>query len=369
MKKKLFLCFLLIFTMLALPVSALEGETVSLVSDDSGYKIIVPGFIDIREVEDEFGQYYTAIIMKTPEANEEGEYPIFEIVTTDSDAVMIDSYPGIVNEGQIAGYQGTFDNGRAIYTIDYWNFIDEIKNAEGQLIFLFDFIVTDKDGAEVFNVIDLYVVFEDADATETATDTETADTETTEVDEPSSWAKEEVLNAVSLGLVPESMLNNYTENITRSDFCQLVVQLLAVKENKTFEQYITDHTVDSSINPFTDTEEQFILIANAANIVGGRGNGLFDPNGAITRQEAAVMLMRTAQYLHLEMTIDQSNTFSDDSSIANWAKEAVVIVSLIEDKTNASKLMGGTGNNQFSPTDHYTRQQAFITMKRLFNSF
>jgi hypothetical protein len=53
-------------------------------------------------------------------------------------------------------------------------------------------------------------------------------------------------------------------------------------------------------------------------------------------------------------------TFADNASISTWAVEAV-------GKMQASQIMGGTGNNNFSPSGTFTREQSIMTILRLFN--
>lgn len=187
------------------------------------------------------------------------------------------------------------------------------------------------------------------------------------LDKPSDWAKAEVDEAVSLDLVPKELQNAYTQNISRADFSKLVVQLVTTKTKQSVDSLLVEQ--GKKVNPaaFSDTKDSNILMANALGIVNGKGAGKFDPNGLITRQEAAVMLNRTANVLGMEMK-SSGNKFEDDRQIASWAKEAVSFVSSTKDKTTNGYVMGGTGNNRFSPTVTYTKQQAMITMKRLFNS-
>lgn len=185
---------------------------------------------------------------------------------------------------------------------------------------------------------------------------------------PDTWAKPEVDQAVSLKLVPADLQNKYTENITRADFCKLVVNLLTAKTGKTVNALLEENKVSIKAGVFTDTSDDTVLAANALGIVGGKGNGLFDPNGSITRQEAAVMLQRTAKVLNFKLEAVEKIEFSDSSAFESWAVEAIAFVSAATDAQSNTKVMGGTGNNLFSPADTYTRQQAFITVKRLFNA-
>lgn len=187
------------------------------------------------------------------------------------------------------------------------------------------------------------------------------------VDEPSDWAKAEIEAAVALELIPESMLNGYEDNITRADFSKLIIHLLSVKNGKTADELLIHYGKIIEDSVFTDTQDETVLAANALGIVSGKGNGKFDPDGNITRQEAAAMLTRTAGLLELKSDT-ASAIFADDKRIADWAKDSVAFVASVQDKSNGAWIMGGTGNNKFSPDGTYTRQQAFITMKRLFNA-
>ncbi|MEF3302485.1 WG repeat-containing protein [Paenibacillus sp. GYB003] len=186
-------------------------------------------------------------------------------------------------------------------------------------------------------------------------------------DIPSDWAKPEVEKAFSLNLIPDEMKFGYISNISRADFSKLVVHLLEVKTGKTVDSLLAEKNKKIDSSAFSDTSDPDILTAYSLGIVGGKGNGVFDPEGDITRQEAAVMLMRTANILGISPE-NSSPSFADNNDIANWAMESVSAVTSIKDKTNRSAVMGSTGSNRFSPIAGYTRQQAFITVKRLFNA-
>lgn len=180
-----------------------------------------------------------------------------------------------------------------------------------------------------------------------------------DLDVPDKWAKEEVEHLISLGIVPSSIQNNYKENITRDEFCNLVINLIEVKTGKKINILISDLNRDVAENPFIDTDKEWIINANSLEVVSGRGNGIFDPEGNITRQEAAVMLTNTADVLGIEVG-DLNSVFADDSKIASWAKSSVGFVS-------NEGIMVGMGNNIFNPKGTYTRQQAIVTVLRLFN--
>lgn len=190
------------------------------------------------------------------------------------------------------------------------------------------------------------------------------------VEKPDAWAQPEVDSAIAAGLVPENMRKNYQDNITRADFCRLAINLIEIKRMK-IDIFMTTRGMSGRVLPpisFTDTNDPHVLAASRLGIVHGVGNNKFDPNGKITRQDAAVMLQLTAKVLDFTEPNGTSVSFADSSKFASYAVNAIDFVSTATDKESGNKIMGGTGNNYFSPLSPYTRQQAYITILRLFNA-
>ncbi|PYI51017.1 S-layer homology domain-containing protein [Paenibacillus flagellatus] len=188
------------------------------------------------------------------------------------------------------------------------------------------------------------------------------------LDQPADWAKGEVDAAIAAGLVPDAMRIGYANAITRADFSELAVRLLSVKTGKSIDGLLAERGKRIDRSAFRDTDDRDVLAAYALGIVSGKDGGLFDPYGDITRQEAAVMLSRTAQALGLGEAGAAAASFADDGDVAAWAKAAVLFVASVKDKTNGAAVMGSIGDNAFDPAGRYTRQQAFITIKRLLNA-
>ena len=173
-------------------------------------------------------------------------------------------------------------------------------------------------------------------------------------DIPSAWAQDDVWAAICGKLVPNDLQGTYTANITREEFCRLMVTLVEKKTGK---------ALPAPAAPFTDTQSPAVAAAYKAGIVKGASVTNFDPSGSITRQEAAVMLSRTAGLLGL--AAGTGETFADGGSIASWAADGVAFTSGLTDSTGA-RVMGGTGDGNFSPAALYSREQAILTTLRLF---
>lgn len=184
--------------------------------------------------------------------------------------------------------------------------------------------------------------------------------------EMDSWAYAEVVQAIEAGLIPLDLQNQYQANITRADFAALAVELITTETGKTAEELVMEATGKTMTElvtayPFADANSGDVLVANALGIINGKGNGMFDPYGQLTRQDAATILMRTGQYLGKMETGGTAVAFTDRDAIAGYAQEAV-------DYVSALGVMNGTSADTFSPLGSYTRQQAYLTVCRLYEA-
>ena len=171
-------------------------------------------------------------------------------------------------------------------------------------------------------------------------------------EQPSSWAKDQVGLAIDAGIVPQALQSRYTDTATRADFCALVVALI---EEYWGEAITAEET-------FTDTDDINVRKAATLGIVQGVGNGAFNPNGELTREQAATMLERTYQVSRRILQGGGASSFADSSSVSPWAADAVA-------KMENSGIMTGVGNNRFDPQGPYSREQSIMTMYRLYRLF
>lgn len=183
------------------------------------------------------------------------------------------------------------------------------------------------------------------------------------LDVPDNWAIDQVQSAIKLNLVPAYMQYGYKDNISRRDFASLITALIEVKTGKDIDTVLSEKKLDMKNSSFIDVNEKEteVVAANKLGIVYGVGGGIFNPNGEITRQEAAVMLSRTAEVLGMNISKTSTKYYSDKSKIKDWAKEGVDFVS-------SSNIMTGIDDRHFDPIGKYTRQQAYITMLRMLNA-
>ena len=110
------------------------------------------------------------------------------------------------------------------------------------------------------------------------------------------------------------------KTMTRAEFAAIVTRALGLtaKDTKVFSDV-----------PSSKWYAGYIGTANSSGIVNGVGNGKFNPEGTITRQEAAAMVARAAKLCGLDTEMDAGATkdvlaqFGDYRSVANWAKESL----------------------------------------------
>ena len=169
----------------------------------------------------------------------------------------------------------------------------------------------------------------------------------------SQWAEESLVSADEAGLLPNFFADrDLTANISRIDFCHLAYKMLEQKS------LISENNVKSS---FADTDDKEVTFLANSGIINGRSETEFAPNDDITREEAAVILTNTAEFMGVKEDIALFDTvFSDYDTVSDWAKESVR-------KMDSLGIMRGVGDNNFSPKSNYTMEQSAITMLKLFN--
>ncbi len=180
--------------------------------------------------------------------------------------------------------------------------------------------------------------------------------------EPSEWAIEEINIGVEDGLVPGDLLDDYTTNINRRDFCKMIMHIYI--KNKGFDG------IDDFLNankdytyPFDDLnadneDDKYIYGANILKIVNGVSNNQFSPDANLTREQASKIIYNLYKMLGGKDVNDSENDFLDDNLISPWAKEYVY-------KAKSIGLMKGVGEGKFNPLGSYTREQAIITALRV----
>ena len=160
------------------------------------------------------------------------------------------------------------------------------------------------------------------------------------------WAKESIDYAVGRGFLTGTTGTAFSPDtvITRS--------MLATALGRLAGADVTCYKTSSFSDVKTgDSCQPYIEWAYKMGILQSTGNNLFNPDGAITREEMAVIMINYVNAIGFTLPVTREKaTYADDSSISSNCKEAVT------DLQQAGIMMGGS-KNQFNPKADTTRAE------------
>lgn len=165
-----------------------------------------------------------------------------------------------------------------------------------------------------------------------------------------SFAKEAIHRLAKRGIVSGDGTGAFLprNHVTRAEFVTMVTRMLKMEP------------VQNDLPAFRDVSKSawyYGWIHAALNLSIIEGNGYrFNPNDPITRQEAAVIVIRAMK----QSGVNSKHTaaiYTDSASIAEWAWSAV------SQATNTGWLQGSKG--QFRPQDAITREETAALLDRV----
>ncbi|PQP80824.1 glycoside hydrolase [Paenibacillus sp. PCH8] len=166
-----------------------------------------------------------------------------------------------------------------------------------------------------------------------------------------SYAKDAITHLVDKGIATGTSENTFEpkKSVTRAEFATFAVRLLGLKP------------VQNNINPYQDISMSAWYYGNVAAmtnlfILEGKGQGTFQPNASITREEAATLLVRMLKQQPV-VTGLLSSTYSDAADISDWARPYVQTVYQLG-------LMRGS-EGLFRPHDQVTREEAAVMLNAI----
>ncbi|GEM_PF-1303742 len=183
------------------------------------------------------------------------------------------------------------------------------------------------------------------------------------VQEPSQWAVTEVESAIQANIIPEQFQKNYQQNIKRHEY---VLLALSIYESTSKRIEVTKQ------HPFYDVVdhpyEEDIVKAYAAGLIRGNGDGTFNPDGEITRQEIASLVVHLIKNLNssLEVKAEGMPIYADQEMIAPWAYEYIAYC--YEQGIIKGTGMDSQGRPIINPRGKATREEAIVLLYRLFNN-
>ena len=172
---------------------------------------------------------------------------------------------------------------------------------------------------------------------------------------PSEWAQEEINLAIGEGIVPDSVMEDYGRDITREQFCEMIVLT---------QEKISGKKMEKGSGYFSDTQNPQVLKAVTLGIVKGFEDGTFRPDEFVKREEMATMIVRMisgCDYF-VNTNICGTQVFFDSDDISEWAFKPMMFV-------YENGIMQGIGNGFISPKTNTTCEQAIVLLYRVFKKY
>ncbi len=191
-----------------------------------------------------------------------------------------------------------------------------------------------------------------------------------------SWAANYLHALYSKGIMMPESYSRFGADLltTRGEFATILIKALNlsldagpyINGNKLYPVNATFVDVSPLLDPDNGFYSyEYIETAARAGIVRGMGQGEFNPDGLLTRQDAAAMIARAADY-KLESNLDKAEAtlqkmYADVNKINTYSMSYVLAVS----KAN---IMGGSdvgGSIVFNPSSYLSRAEASAIAYRL----
>lgn len=168
----------------------------------------------------------------------------------------------------------------------------------------------------------------------------------------SPWAIEELNLASNLGLLIDDIKSNMKETITREEFSSLMVN---------FYEKATSQIIDPPKSPFSDTSNIEVSKAYKLGIISGYEDKTFRPRNPITRQDIALIIMRTLKTIdpNLDTTI---YTTDNKERIKDYAYTSMIFL-------NQKQVFKGDQYGKLNPFNQITREQSVLLILRVFETF
>ncbi|MUT65253.1 hypothetical protein GOM71_04835 [Paenibacillus sp. NEAU-GSW1] len=165
-----------------------------------------------------------------------------------------------------------------------------------------------------------------------------------------SFAMDSIINLYNKKILTGTSATTFAPKnpVTRAEFVAILGRTLGL------EQAI------SPISPFSDVAANawyygWVQAAVQLGLADGTSATAFAPAKAVTRQEAAVLLVRAFKLSNT--TAAQKAAFKDSAQIADWAADSIASV-------NKLSLMQGDTDDRFRPADPLTRQETAAILDR-----
>ena len=194
-------------------------------------------------------------------------------------------------------------------------------------------------------------------------------TTTANLDSASTWARGGIAEAIEKGFVPWHLQYNYTNVITRSEFCSMAVKFVEYATGRPINAILAEKGLHCNPDAFSDTDDPNILAAFALGITSGTSAptattpAKFTPNGQFSREQAATMIRNVCRVIGADVDDAPEAGYADIGNAASWAVDSI-------NYCYANRIMVGTSTAifAFSPKATFTREQSIIAFNNVDNT-
>jgi hypothetical protein len=164
----------------------------------------------------------------------------------------------------------------------------------------------------------------------------------------SHWAADPINYLAEKGIVHGKTATSFApnDNITRAEFVTILAGVAGADVKTATVSDFSDVAADAWFAPY-------VAWAAQAGVSKGTGDGKFNPNAPITRQDMAAMIVRFVKDVQGTTlpAVNEAVHFADSGQIADYAADAVAMM-------QKAGIISGKGNNLFAPLDNATRAEA-----------
>jgi len=169
------------------------------------------------------------------------------------------------------------------------------------------------------------------------------------------WFYNYVIASAEAGIfqgTAEGIFSPYT-SMTRAMFVQALANFVGA-------DLIALNTTTPTFDDVSPNAWYFAAVqwAYKQGFVLGVGENNFDPNAPVTREQIAVMLYRYINESNIELSLNETITFTDQDQISYWAYDAVAFI-------NAAGIIEGRPDGNFDPLAMATRAEVATVFVRL----
>ncbi|WNS46095.1 S-layer homology domain-containing protein [Paenibacillus sp. MMS20-IR301] len=170
-----------------------------------------------------------------------------------------------------------------------------------------------------------------------------------------SWAGDSIRELLDLGALQGSGGERFKplQHVTRAEYLAMLI--------KTFDLSEAHSAISFTDVPSSSWYYPYIASAVGAKLVNGVGEGRFEPDRAVTRQEMALIaanVLKHSSAFPLQASKEALEKFTDREAIAPYAREAVAVLS-------DAHIIEGLSPTVFAPQEIANRAQAAVMISRI----